>query len=133
MVSDRDKIFLRHFWKELFHLAGTKFRQSSAYHPQTDGQTEIVNKCVENYLRCFCSEWPKQWANWLSWAELWYNTTFHSSIGITPFEALYGRPPPPLLFYGDQKTANATLDQQLKDRDLALITLKNNLVEAQFA
>ncbi|TYK01237.1 ty3-gypsy retroelement transposase [Cucumis melo var. makuwa] len=82
---------------------------------------------VEAYLRCFSGKRPKEWTNWLHWAEYWYNTTYNSSIGITPFQAVYGRLPPPLLYYGDMKTPNSTLDQQLKDRDIALGTLKEHL------
>ena len=130
-VSYRDKVFLSSFWKELFRLAGTRLNHNTAYHPQSDGQTEVVNRGVEIYLRCFCGEKPKEWVKWIPWAEYWYNTTFQRSIGITPFQAVYGRVPPPLLYYGDRDTSNSTLDEQLKERDVALGALKEHLQVAQ--
>ncbi|KAL0545958.1 hypothetical protein IC582_015862 [Cucumis melo] len=83
----RDKVFLSHFWKELFRLASTKLNQSSSYHPQSDGQTKVANKSVETYFRCFCGERPHEWSQWIHSAEYWYNITYHSSSGITPFQS----------------------------------------------
>lgn len=94
IVSDRDATFLSDFWRELFTLQGVDLQFSSAYHPQTDGQTEVVNRGLETYLRCICSECPNSWSKYLSLAEWWYNTNHHSSVNHTPFEVLYGYPPP---------------------------------------
>ena len=66
IVSDRETIFLSSFWQLLFSALGVKLLLSSAYHPQTDGQTEVLNRCLENYLRCMCAQNPKEWCNWLS-------------------------------------------------------------------
>ena len=75
IVCDRHPAFTSAFWKELFHLNGTSFNFSSAYHPQTNGQSEVVNRTLEMYLLCFTSTKPKQWVKWLSWAEFCYNTS----------------------------------------------------------
>ena len=62
IISDKDRIFTSRFWQELFKLSDTTLHMSSAYHPQTDGQTERLNQCVEGYLRCFVHSYPKKWA-----------------------------------------------------------------------
>jgi hypothetical protein len=93
IVSDRECIFTGKFWNELFRLADVKLARSSAYHPQSDGQIERINQCLETYLRCFVHACPTEWSNWLANAEFWYNSCFHSAIGRTPFEALYGYKP----------------------------------------
>ncbi|TYK14310.1 ty3-gypsy retrotransposon protein [Cucumis melo var. makuwa] len=76
IVSDRDRVFVSNFWNELFKLADIKLHRSSTYHPQTDGQTEVVNRGVEAYLRCCLWETPT------SLALLWRygNTQFHSRL-----------------------------------------------------
>ncbi|KAL4564788.1 hypothetical protein LXL04_028859 [Taraxacum kok-saghyz] len=131
IISDRDRIFLSQFWVELFRLHGVELKRSTAYHPQTDGQSEVVNRCLETYLCCFCSDKPKQWAQWLSWAEFCYNKSFHTATRFTPFKALYVRDPPPLIRYEGQYTPIDTLEQQLENRDATLDELRMNLLTAQ--
>jgi hypothetical protein len=131
IVSDRDKIFTSHFWKELFRLQGTQLKMSTSYHPQTDGQTEVVNRCLENYLRCFTGDKPKEWVKWLPWAEWWYNTTYHSATKMTPFEAVYGRPPPILPTYTIGSSMVDQVDRVLRNRTQILHLLKENLTAAQ--
>jgi IS30 family transposase len=99
IVSDRDPTFTSNFWQELFKLQDTQLLLSSTYHPQTDGQMEVVNKCLETYLRCFASEKQHQWAQWLPLAEWRYNTTYHTATRMTLFEAVYGQKPPSVLLY----------------------------------
>ncbi|CAJ2641126.1 unnamed protein product [Trifolium pratense] len=131
IVSDRDKVFLSNFWAELFKKAGTKLKYSSAYHPQSDGQTEVVNRCVETYLRCLTGRKPKQWPNWLSWAEYWYNTNYHASLKGTPFEALYGRKPP-ILVKGDVSLSSVEeVNRLTAERNEMLGELREQLLKAQ--
>jgi hypothetical protein len=99
IFSDRDPTFKRMFLQELVKIQGTKFHLNTSYHPQTDGQTKVVNKCLETYLRCFSSEKKSQWAQWLPLAEWWYNTSYHIGTHMTPFEAVYGHNPPSVLSY----------------------------------
>lgn len=131
IVSDRDPVFLSHFWTELFKLQGSTLSFSSSYHPQTDGQTEVTNRSLECYLRCFSSEQPRNWSKWLCWAEYWYNTNFHGATKKTPFEVVYGRTPPVLQHYLPGETCVEALSQHLQDRDEILRQLRHNLLRAQ--
>ncbi|PRQ56667.1 putative nucleotidyltransferase, Ribonuclease H [Rosa chinensis] len=131
IVSDRDPIFLSHFWKAFYKLQGTQLCHSSAYHPQSDGQTEVVNRSVEHYLRCFVADKPTSWNNLLHWAEWWYNTTYHSAIKMPPFQAVYGVPPPTVMRYVPGSTAVHSVDLALQDRDAFLQSLRENMAMAQ--
>jgi hypothetical protein len=104
---------------------------SSAYHPQSDGQTEALNKCLETYLRCCAGSKSKAWSDWLPLAEWWYNTSAHSSTRVTPFEAVYGFAPPTLLSYVPRTSANLAVDTLLQDRTTVLTLLREHLQQAQ--
>ena len=88
---------------------------STTYHPQFDGQTEIVNKSLEQYLRAFTIDKPHRWAECLSLAEYWFNSNFHTSLKLTPFEALYGFPPPTLQSYIPGTTRVDALDSLVSE------------------
>lgn len=124
IVSNIDRIFTSRFWQHLFELQGTTLAMSSSYHPQTDGQSEAVNKSLELYLRCFTFDNPKAWTKALTWEELWYNSSLHTSIGMTPFKALYGRDPPKLTIYVPFSNDPVELQQQLLDRDCICSSLR---------
>lgn len=130
-VSDRNKVFTNHFWRALFQLQGTNLCMSSSYHPQTDGQTEVVNRTLEQYLRCFAGEQPRQWREWLPWAEYNYNTSYHSSTRTTPFEIVYGIPPPSILSYVPGTSKVDMVDGFLRDRDKILRDYRSHLVRAR--
>lgn len=131
IVSDRDPIFLSKFWQELFRLSGTKLRMSTAYHPQSDGQTEIMNKGLQQYLRCFCHTKPNSWGKYLHWAEWSYNTAIHSSTGLSPYQVVYGKTHPSLPQYIAGSSAIQAVDAELTERDQILATLKRKLLKAQ--
>jgi hypothetical protein len=85
IVSGKDNRILNAFWQELFMLASTKLTPSTSYHPQIDGQTKLVNKWLEGYLRNYVAEQQKAWVKWLHLGENFYNTTYHMSVGMSPF------------------------------------------------
>lgn len=90
---------------------------SSAYHPQTDGQTEMVNRCLECYLGCMTGDKPKEWFSWLSLAEYWYNTNYHTAINTTPYEVVYGQKAPLYLPYITGTCPNEEVDRTLRARE----------------
>lgn len=130
MVSDRDKVFTSAVWRELFKAEGVKLMHSTAYHPQTDGQTERVNQCLEMYLRCAVSATPRLWKSWLAQAEFWYNTSFHSSLGCSPFKALYGYDPAVGAVHS-LSTTPPSIAEFVSNRQAQALLLKEQLQRAQ--
>ncbi|RVW70601.1 Transposon Ty3-G Gag-Pol polyprotein [Vitis vinifera] len=92
IVSDRDPRFTSQFWQSLQKALGTEIKLSSAFHPQTDGQSERVIQILEDMLRACVMDFKGNWVEHLPLIEFAYNNSFQSSIGMAPYEALYGRP-----------------------------------------
>jgi hypothetical protein len=131
IISDRDRIFTSNMWKSIFKGLGVQLRYSSSYHPQTDGQTERVNQCLESYLRCMTFNEPKKWMSWLPLAEFWYNTAYHTALQLTPFQALYGFPPPLISELSIPGPSDLAATEFLQAKQLMLEQLKKNLLQAQ--
>lgn len=131
IISDRDKVFVSSFWQRLFKLADTTLNLSSSYHPQTDGQTERLNQCLETYLRCLVHAKPEKWSQWLPQAEFWYNTTFHSALGKSPFEVLYGRAPRQFAIQNSSLPGHTDVEAWLRERAAMVPLIKQHLQRAQ--
>ena len=91
IISDRDSRFTSHFWKSLQSALGTRLDMSTAYHPQTDGQSERTIQTLEDMLRACLLDFGKSWEPHLPLVEFSYNNSYHASIKAAPFEALYGK------------------------------------------
>jgi len=131
IVSDRDPVFTGHVWRDLFLMAGVKLRFSTTFHPQTDGQSEVVNKVIAMYLRCVTGDRPRIWVDWLAWAEYCYNTSYHSVLRAMPFEVVYGRPPPPILLVDPATTRTEAVGEVLRSRDEMLAEVRQRLIQDQ--
>jgi hypothetical protein len=90
IVSDRDSRFTSEFWKEFLRLLGIRPRMSTAFHPQTDGQTERMNQTIEAYLRSFVNHEMDDWRDLLPMAEFAYNNSVTTATGKSPFYSNYG-------------------------------------------
>lgn len=131
IVSDRDSRFLSYFLKKLFHLTCTNLTPSTSYHPQTNGQTEIVNKWIEAYLRSYVSNQQGAWVKWLQLGDHCYNTSHHMYIGMPPFRSLYSYDAFSFadLIFSDSRVPAAS--DFVKQSQEVLRSLKDNLHHAQ--
>uniref|UniRef100_A0A2N9ED64 Integrase catalytic domain-containing protein n=1 Tax=Fagus sylvatica TaxID=28930 RepID=A0A2N9ED64_FAGSY len=131
IVSERDTAFTSLFWEELFRRQGVDLTMSSSYHPQFDEPTEVVNKSLEHYLRAIIADKPSLWVEWLPLAEYWFNSNYHTSTKLSPFEALYGYLPPRLIEFVLGLTRVAAVEDLLEHRQQVVGLLEHNLVAAQ--
>ena len=91
IISDRDSRFTSRFWQSMQKALGTQIDMSTAYHPQTDGQSERTIQTLEDMLRACVIDFGKGWEKHLPLVEFSYNNSYHASIKAAPYEALYGR------------------------------------------
>lgn len=134
VVSDRGSIFTSNFWNALMNNLKVKLNRSSSYHLQSDGQTERVNQCLEQYLRCYANYQQDNWEPLLPHAEFAYNNATHQSTGLSPFMANYGYNPRMDLWKAHDRpigTSSPSADRVIKRIRLAQEYLLGNLRQAQ--
>jgi hypothetical protein len=131
IVSDRGPQFVSKFWKELHKSLGTKLLHSSAYHPQTSGQTERVNQILEDMLRACVLEFQQKWDNCLPLVEFSYNNSYQESIKMAPFEALYGRRCRTPLNWSEPGERSFFRPDMVKETEEKVQRIIHNLKEAQ--
>lgn len=133
VISDRGTTFGSKFLRALYKRLGVEPKFSTAYHPQTDGQTERVNQWLEQYLRAYVSHRQTDWAKWLPLAEFCHNNSINRATGQTPFRLLYGMNPR-LTIGGpesDNPEANSRISELAKAREDALASLE--MTQQQYA
>lgn len=123
IVCDRDSKFTSNFWKELIRLCGTTLNMSTAFHPQTDGQTERTNRTLEEMLRHYVSPCQDDWDEHLPACQFAYNSSKHESTSMSPFAANYG--------YEPDAPIDAVLRTQMPAVQNFLVTLKSNIAKAK--
>ena len=135
LVSDRDPRFTSLFWNALFSKLGTKLTMSSARHPQTDGQTERVNRVVEDILRSFCSKFPRIWGTLLPLVEFAINNAVHASTGHSPFfinQLRHPRMPSTVALVKEQSVKTLKSLSEFLDKRLAVLQIvRDSMAKSQ--
>jgi hypothetical protein len=133
IISDRDSRFVGSFWSSLWALMDTKLKKSTAFHPQTDGQTEVVNRTVVHLLRAYCSKHPKLWDEHLHYVQHAYNRAKHSSTQMSPFETCFGYlPKSPLDFiFGKDIVVDGQYDIDRAEKFIEQIQSIHQVVQEQ--
>lgn len=98
---------------------------------QSDEQTEIVNKVLQQYLKCFVHAQPKEWGKFLHWAEWHYNTSVHTVTDYSPYHVVYGKPPPSLSQYICGSSQVEAVDVMLTECTEILAKLRSKLTKAR--
>jgi hypothetical protein len=131
IVSDRDPKFTSKFWKGLFKGFRTNLNFNTAYHPESDGQTERVNQVIEDMLRMYVMDKPSKWEDYLHLVEFAYNNGYQASLKMSPFEALYGRKCNTPVSWDNPADRAVVGPELLKEMEEKMLKIKQNLKAAQ--
>jgi len=131
IISDRDPRFTGAFWRRLLELTNTKLSLSTAYHPQSDGQTERTNRTLEQYLRHNVNYWQDNWDDYLPTAEFVINSSPNESTGFTPFELMYGKNPQLAIDFTDKTSHVPSAEQTIKDISESIKIARNQIIKSQ--
>lgn len=131
IVSDRDPKFTSNFWKGLFKGFRMNLKFSTAYHPEFDGQTEILNRVIEDILRMYVMDKPSKWEDYLHLVEFSYNNGYHASLKMSPFEELYDRRCNTPVSWDNPTNRTVVCLEFLRDMEDQMTKIKQNLKAAQ--
>ena len=131
IVSDRDGRFVSRFWKAIHAALGTQLCFSTAYHPQTDGQSERTIQTLEDMLRACALDWKADWEVQLPLVEFAYNNSWHASIQMAPYEALYGRRCRSPICWDDRVDSIGTEPDILQETKEKIKVIRERLLTAQ--
>ncbi|GJW17795.1 putative reverse transcriptase domain-containing protein [Tanacetum coccineum] len=127
IISDRDSKFMSHFWKSLNEALGTQLDMRTAYHPQTDSQSERTIQTLEDMLRACVMDFGKGWDRHLPLIEFSYNNSYHTSIKAAPFEALCGRKCRSPICWAEVGDAQLTGPEIVRETTKKIIQIKHRL------
>ena len=131
IVSDRDSRFTVHFWKSFQKAMGTRLTMSTAFHPQTDGQSEMTIQVLEDMLRAWVLDHKGSWEEHLPLVEFAYNNSYQASIQMTPYEALYGRPCRSPLCWTEVGESSITCPDLIRDTSEKVSLIRQRILTAQ--
>ncbi|GJU39865.1 putative reverse transcriptase domain-containing protein [Tanacetum coccineum] len=131
IISDRDPCFASRFWRSLQKLLGTNLDMSTAYHPESDGQSERTIQTFKDMLRACVINFGSGWDKHLPLAEFSYNNSYHASIKAAPFEALYGRKCRSHVCWSEVGDAQLTGPEMIRETTEMIVQIKNRLLAAR--
>ncbi|GJU32635.1 putative reverse transcriptase domain-containing protein [Tanacetum coccineum] len=131
IISDKDSLFTSRFWKSLQEAMGTQLDMSTAYHPETDDQSERTIQTLEDMLRACVIDFGSSWDRHLPLVEFSYNNSYHASIKAAPFEALYGRKCRSPVCWSEVGESQLTGPELVRETTEMIVQIKNRLITAR--